>query len=93
MNHSVAQNYTQLCFVFFFFEGAQHDDAVSCFSRLLDLAPGSGLGHLGLGTKALQEGRYKDAVEKLKQGESVDRQRWILPFISKAPEYYTETLT
>lgn len=61
-----------------FFEGAQHDDAVSCFSRLLDLAPGSALGHLGLGTKALQEGRYKDAAQKLKQGESVDQQRWTL---------------
>uniref|UniRef100_A0A3Q2QUL0 SKI3 subunit of superkiller complex n=1 Tax=Fundulus heteroclitus TaxID=8078 RepID=A0A3Q2QUL0_FUNHE len=37
------------------------EDAVSCFSRLLELAPNSGLGHLGLGTKALLEGRYKEA--------------------------------
>uniref|UniRef100_A0A8C9Y4R4 SKI3 subunit of superkiller complex n=1 Tax=Sander lucioperca TaxID=283035 RepID=A0A8C9Y4R4_SANLU len=37
--------------------GVQDEDAVGCFSRLLDLAPNSGLGHLGLGTKALQEGR------------------------------------
>uniref|UniRef100_A0A3B3W316 SKI3 subunit of superkiller complex n=1 Tax=Poecilia latipinna TaxID=48699 RepID=A0A3B3W316_9TELE len=36
-------------------------DAVSCFSRLLEMAPNSGLGHLGLGTKALLEGRYKEA--------------------------------
>uniref|UniRef100_A0A8C3AV10 SKI3 subunit of superkiller complex n=1 Tax=Cyclopterus lumpus TaxID=8103 RepID=A0A8C3AV10_CYCLU len=33
--------------------GVQNEGAVSCFSRLLDLAPNSGLGHLGLGTKAL----------------------------------------
>lgn len=52
----------------FLFEGAQHEDAVSCFSRLLDLVPNSGLGHLGLGTKALQEGRYKDAIKDLERG-------------------------
>ncbi|XP_035022262.1 tetratricopeptide repeat protein 37 isoform X2 [Hippoglossus stenolepis] len=44
------------------------DDTISCFSRLLDLAPDSGLGHLGLGTKALQEGRYTDAIKELSQG-------------------------
>ncbi|XP_044225084.1 tetratricopeptide repeat protein 37 [Thunnus albacares] len=48
--------------------GLQNEDTVSCFSRLLDLAPNSGLGHLGLGTKALQEGRYKDAIKDLAQG-------------------------
>lgn len=50
------------------FEGVQHEDAVSCFSRLLDLAPNNGLGLLGLGTKALQEGRYKEAIKDLEQG-------------------------
>ncbi|XP_036000323.1 tetratricopeptide repeat protein 37 [Fundulus heteroclitus] len=44
------------------------EDAVSCFSRLLELAPNSGLGHLGLGTKALLEGRYKEAVDDLTKG-------------------------
>ncbi|XP_075960487.1 tetratricopeptide repeat protein 37 [Anarhichas minor] len=48
--------------------GVQNEDTVSCFSRLLDLAPNSGLGHLGLGTKALQEGRFKDAIKDLTQG-------------------------
>ncbi|XP_039658125.1 tetratricopeptide repeat protein 37 [Perca fluviatilis] len=48
--------------------GVQNEDAVGCFSRLLDLAPNSGLGHLGLGTKALQEGRFKDATKDLAQG-------------------------
>lgn len=44
------------------------EDAVSCFSRLLEVAPKSGLGHLGVGTKALLEGRYEEAVENLKEG-------------------------
>uniref|UniRef100_A0A4W6G997 SKI3 subunit of superkiller complex n=1 Tax=Lates calcarifer TaxID=8187 RepID=A0A4W6G997_LATCA len=48
--------------------GILNEDTVSCFSRLLDLAPNCGLGHLGLGTKALQEGRYKDAIKDLAQG-------------------------
>ncbi|XP_053276715.1 SKI3 subunit of superkiller complex protein [Pleuronectes platessa] len=48
--------------------GILNDDTISCFSRLLDLAPDSGLGHLGLGTKALQEGRYTDAIKDLSQG-------------------------
>lgn len=48
--------------------GILNDDAISCFSRLLDLAPDCGLGHLGLGTKALQEGRYKDAIKDLAHG-------------------------
>lgn len=56
------------CFLLLFFEGAQHEDAISCFSRLLDLAPKSGLGHLGLGTKALREGKFKDAIKYLEQG-------------------------
>uniref|UniRef100_A0A665TFM9 Tetratricopeptide repeat domain 37 n=1 Tax=Echeneis naucrates TaxID=173247 RepID=A0A665TFM9_ECHNA len=48
--------------------GVLNEDRVSCFSRLLDLAPNCGLGHLGLGTKALQEGRYKDAIKDLSEG-------------------------
>ncbi|XP_053180794.1 SKI3 subunit of superkiller complex protein isoform X2 [Scomber japonicus] len=48
--------------------GIQDEDSFSCFSRLLDLAPNSGLGHLGLGTKALKECRYKDAIKDLAQG-------------------------
>uniref|UniRef100_M4AYA2 SKI3 subunit of superkiller complex n=1 Tax=Xiphophorus maculatus TaxID=8083 RepID=M4AYA2_XIPMA len=46
------------------------EDAVSCFSRLLEMAPNSGLGHLGLGTKALLEGRYKEAVDDLEKVSS-----------------------
>ncbi|XP_071783567.2 superkiller complex protein 3 [Centroberyx gerrardi] len=48
--------------------GVQSEDAGSCFSRLLELAPNSGLGHLGLGTKALQEGKYEVAIKDLARG-------------------------
>ncbi|XP_022607239.1 tetratricopeptide repeat protein 37 [Seriola dumerili] len=48
--------------------GILNEDTISSFSRLLDLAPNCGLGHLGLGTKALQEGRYKDAIKDLSHG-------------------------
>lgn len=51
-----------------FFLGAHDEVAVSSFSRLLILAPNNGLGHLGVGTKALQEGRFKDAIQDLQQG-------------------------
>ncbi|KAA8592375.1 hypothetical protein FQN60_017830 [Etheostoma spectabile] len=51
--------------------GVLNEDAVSCFSLLLDLAPDNGLGHLGLGTKALQEGRFKDAIKDLAQGKFI----------------------
>ncbi|KAM4576471.1 tetratricopeptide repeat protein 37 [Odontesthes bonariensis] len=48
--------------------GNMDDYAVSCFSQLLDLVPNSGVGHLGLGTKALQEGRYNESINELAQG-------------------------
>ncbi|KAM4615710.1 tetratricopeptide repeat protein 37 [Polymixia lowei] len=48
--------------------GVQSEDAGSCFTRLLELAPGNGLGYVGLGTKALQEGKYEDAIKNLAQG-------------------------
>ncbi|XP_047446786.1 tetratricopeptide repeat protein 37 [Mugil cephalus] len=48
--------------------GNLSDSTVSFFSRLLDLNSNSGFGHLGLGTKALQERRYKDAIKDLSQG-------------------------
>ncbi|XP_055367212.1 tetratricopeptide repeat protein 37 isoform X2 [Betta splendens] len=48
--------------------GILSGDAVSFFSRLLDLAPNNSLGHMGLGTIALHEGRYKEAIAELTQG-------------------------
>lgn len=52
-----------------FSKGNFNEQAVSSFSRLMDLVPDSGLGHLCLGTKTLLEGRYKDAIDDLTQGE------------------------
>ncbi|XP_077378544.1 tetratricopeptide repeat protein 37 [Festucalex cinctus] len=49
-------------------KGVQSEEAVSCFSRLRNLAPENALCDLGFGTKALHEGRYKDAVKDLEQG-------------------------
>ncbi|KAM9858154.1 superkiller complex protein 3 [Aulostomus maculatus] len=48
--------------------GDLNEDAVGSFSRLHDLAPNNGLGHMGMGAKALQEGRYSDAIRDLAQG-------------------------
>lgn len=48
--------------------GNMSEDAVNCFSKLLDLAPNSGLGQIGLGTKALQEKRYTEAIKDLEKG-------------------------
>ncbi|XP_028313048.1 tetratricopeptide repeat protein 37 isoform X2 [Gouania willdenowi] len=48
--------------------GNMTEDAVSCFSQLLELSPNNGLGHLGLGTKALEESRFEDAIKSLTQG-------------------------
>ncbi|XP_061623240.1 tetratricopeptide repeat protein 37 isoform X1 [Phyllopteryx taeniolatus] len=56
-----------LCF-HYLKKGVQNEDAVSWFSRLHNLAPDNGLCDLGFGTKALQEGRYKDAIKDLAQG-------------------------
>lgn len=50
------------------FAGVQDEEAISCYSRLLVLAPNNELGHMGVGMKALQEGRYKDAIKDLTQG-------------------------
>uniref|UniRef100_A0A669DY42 SKI3 subunit of superkiller complex n=1 Tax=Oreochromis niloticus TaxID=8128 RepID=A0A669DY42_ORENI len=52
--------------------GNFNEEAVSSFSRLMDLVPDSGLGHLCLGTKALLEGRYKDAIDDLTQEAEKD---------------------
>ncbi|XP_049619613.1 tetratricopeptide repeat protein 37 [Syngnathus scovelli] len=49
-------------------KGVSSEEADSCFSRLRDLAPGNAWCDLGFGMKALQEGRYKDAIKDLAQG-------------------------
>ncbi|XP_061673335.1 tetratricopeptide repeat protein 37 [Syngnathoides biaculeatus] len=56
-----------LCF-HYLKKGVQNEETVNCFSRLHNLAPDNSLCNLGFGTKALQEGRYKDAIKDLDQG-------------------------
>uniref|UniRef100_A0AAR2M0I3 Tetratricopeptide repeat domain 37 n=1 Tax=Pygocentrus nattereri TaxID=42514 RepID=A0AAR2M0I3_PYGNA len=43
-------------------------DAVSCYTRLLELDPASSLAHFGLGVKALKDKKYEDAVKSLGLG-------------------------
>uniref|UniRef100_A0A667YTE5 SKI3 subunit of superkiller complex n=1 Tax=Myripristis murdjan TaxID=586833 RepID=A0A667YTE5_9TELE len=54
--------------------GVQSEDAANCFSRLLERVPDSELGHLGLGMKALQEGKYEDAIKNLERGQYAAKQ-------------------
>ncbi|XP_048838840.1 tetratricopeptide repeat protein 37 [Brienomyrus brachyistius] len=44
------------------------DEAAECFSRLLEADGNSGLGLIGLGMRALEEGEYEAAVKQLDQG-------------------------
>ncbi|XP_033828592.1 tetratricopeptide repeat protein 37 [Periophthalmus magnuspinnatus] len=48
--------------------GVFSDDAIRCFTLLQDKNPDSGLAWLGLGTKALSDGKYKDAISHLDKG-------------------------
>uniref|UniRef100_A0A4W5KN27 SKI3 subunit of superkiller complex n=1 Tax=Hucho hucho TaxID=62062 RepID=A0A4W5KN27_9TELE len=43
--------------------GVCGEDAGRCFSRLLELDPDSGLGHLGLGIRALEEGKCDNSIK------------------------------
>lgn len=48
--------------------GLENKGDLGVFSRLLEVDPQNGLGRLGMGTRAFQEGRYKDAITDLSQG-------------------------
>ncbi|TSM86011.1 Tetratricopeptide repeat protein 37 [Bagarius yarrelli] len=48
--------------------GACSDEAVSCYTRLLELDPVSSLAHFGLGKKALQDERYEEALKSFGLG-------------------------
>uniref|UniRef100_A0A8C9TCA7 SKI3 subunit of superkiller complex n=1 Tax=Scleropages formosus TaxID=113540 RepID=A0A8C9TCA7_SCLFO len=45
------------------------DEAARCFTQLLDLDENSGLGRIGFGVRALEEGKYEEAIKHLAQGE------------------------
>lgn len=44
------------------------EEAVSCYTRLLELDPVSSLVHFGLGKKALQDKKYEDAINSFGLG-------------------------
>ncbi|XP_018614966.1 tetratricopeptide repeat protein 37 isoform X1 [Scleropages formosus] len=44
------------------------DEAARCFTQLLDLDENSGLGRIGFGVRALEEGKYEEAIKHLAQG-------------------------
>ncbi|KAJ8414949.1 hypothetical protein AAFF_G00024720 [Aldrovandia affinis] len=44
------------------------EEAAQCFMRLLEADADSGPGHIGLGVKALEEGKYEEAVKSLAVG-------------------------
>ncbi|XP_072521083.1 superkiller complex protein 3 [Salminus brasiliensis] len=44
------------------------EDAVSCYTRLLEMDPVSSLAHFGLGVKALQDKKYEDAARSFGLG-------------------------
>ncbi|KAL0979784.1 hypothetical protein UPYG_G00189630 [Umbra pygmaea] len=48
--------------------GVCSEDAARCFSRLMELDPGSSLCQLGLGMRALEEGKCEDSIKYLAQG-------------------------
>lgn len=49
--------------------GVCTEGAARCFARLLEMDADSGPAHIGLGVKALEEGRYEEAVRNLATGE------------------------
>lgn len=44
------------------------EEAVSCYTRILELDPVSSLAHFGLGKKALQDKKYEDAMKSFGLG-------------------------
>ncbi|KAM4638019.1 superkiller complex protein 3 isoform 1-T2 [Amazona ochrocephala] len=48
--------------------GTLSEEALCCFSTLLEMDPSSGPGIIGFGVKSLQEKKYKEAVKSLTEG-------------------------
>ncbi|NXG69470.1 TTC37 protein, partial [Baryphthengus martii] len=49
--------------------GALSEEALHCFTKLLEMDAGSGPGIIGFGIKCLQEKKYKEAVKNLTEGK------------------------
>lgn len=54
--------------------GTLSEEALCCFSRLLEMDPSSGPGIIGFGVKSLQEKKYKEAVKSLTEGKCLIKQ-------------------
>ncbi|NWU96448.1 TTC37 protein, partial [Upupa epops] len=48
--------------------GTASEEALNCFSKLLEMDASSGPGIIGLGVKYLQEKKYKEAIQSLTEG-------------------------
>uniref|UniRef100_A0A8C3J870 Tetratricopeptide repeat domain 37 n=1 Tax=Calidris pygmaea TaxID=425635 RepID=A0A8C3J870_9CHAR len=60
----------KIYYIFIFLKlGTLSEEALDCFSRLLELDASSGPGIIGLGIKCLQEKKYKEAVKSLTEGK------------------------
>lgn len=51
--------------------GTLSEEALHCFSRLLEMDASSGPGIIGFGIKCLKEKKYKEAVKSLTEGKCV----------------------
>uniref|UniRef100_A0A8C4XJW5 Tetratricopeptide repeat domain 37 n=1 Tax=Falco tinnunculus TaxID=100819 RepID=A0A8C4XJW5_FALTI len=52
--------------------GILSEEALHCFSRLLEMDASSGPGIIGFGIKCIQEKKYKEAVKSLTEGKSLE---------------------
>uniref|UniRef100_A0A8C3J9W8 Tetratricopeptide repeat domain 37 n=1 Tax=Calidris pygmaea TaxID=425635 RepID=A0A8C3J9W8_9CHAR len=73
--HDMMALYPTMCYplevlcLHFVQSGTLSEEALDCFSRLLELDASSGPGIIGLGIKCLQEKKYKEAVKSLTEGK------------------------
>lgn len=54
------------------------EDAMSCYTRLLELDPANSLAHFGLGKKAFQDKKYEDAINSFGLGRYEVELLWSL---------------
>ncbi len=58
------------------------EEAVRCFSRLLELDPNNSHAHFGLGIKYCQDKKYEDAIKSISLGEfinTIENLQWLAP--------------
>uniref|UniRef100_A0A4W4G0A7 Tetratricopeptide repeat domain 37 n=1 Tax=Electrophorus electricus TaxID=8005 RepID=A0A4W4G0A7_ELEEL len=67
------------------------EDAVSSYTRLLEMDPVNSLAHFGLGVKALQEKKYEDAVKSFCLGQC-EVYAWLKGSVGHADEWTQKLL-